>query len=390
MKGQREAYIGIGRAGKAGKRKAWMRRMGSVCLALLVLLTCAGCASFVSAEEMDALRNELVSVIELLQGENDAAQGEIDALRQSHEAAQKEIASLKESYAVATQSIDALSALYETAREELDSLKSHIEAAQKEMDTLKADNETAQTELLRLTDSYRAAQEELDLLKSSYDAARREIERLKEQIQKLQEGLSPDEPVRKIRIYIDQGHNPTGQHNVGASGNGLYEQDLTFTIGCLLAQLLQQDGRFEVCLSRPTASTVLGSDNASSLEARVRGAREFGADYFISLHTNSFSSASANGIEVFVAEQNGTSYALGNRLLQELVRSTDLRERGVKLDPELYVLKNATMPAVLIEMGFISNSGDAALLSQHPERFAYGIYHGILAHLGLSSNTDVH
>ena len=86
---------------------------------------------------------------------------------------------------------------------------------------------------------------------------------------------------------------------------------------------------------------------------------------------------------MYAAERNSTSYAFGNQLLQGLAHATNLRNRGMKLNPDLYVLKNATMPAVLLEMGFISNREDAALLAQKPELFAKGIYEGVLAYFGL-------
>jgi N-acetylmuramoyl-L-alanine amidase len=158
----------------------------------------------------------------------------------------------------------------------------------------------------------------------------------------------------------------------------LYEQDLTFCIGILLAELLQADGRFEVCLSRPDESTVLGSDTASSLAARVNGAAEFQADYFVSLHVNAYTEDTANGIEVFVPAGDRESYAFGHAMLRGMVEATSLNNRGMKQSDELYVLKNTEMPAVLLEMGFISNAEDAALLSEHPELFAQGIYHGIV------------
>ena len=182
----------------------------------------------------------------------------------------------------------------------------------------------------------------------------------------------------KVRIYIDQGHNPYPHHNSGAEGNGLYEQDLTFTIGCLLAELLEDDGRFEVCLSRPDESTVLGEDVASSLRARVSGAEDFGADYFISLHINAYTEDSANGIEVFVSDGESKTYPLATAMLEGMLSSTELNDRGLKKSSELYVLENTSMPAVLLEMGFISNEEDAALLAESPELFAKGIYDGIV------------
>ena len=53
-----------------------------------------------------------------------------------------------------------------------------------------------------------------------------------------------------IKIYIDQGHNPQG-FNAGAEGNGLREQDVNFSVGLKLYELLQSDDRFEARLSRP-------------------------------------------------------------------------------------------------------------------------------------------
>jgi N-acetylmuramoyl-L-alanine amidase len=55
----------------------------------------------------------------------------------------------------------------------------------------------------------------------------------------------------------------------------------------------------------------------------------------------------------------------------------------MKVNSDYRVLKDATMPAVLVEMGFISNAGDAALLSEDPDSFAEGIYDGILSYFEL-------
>ena len=95
-----------------------------------------------------------------------------------------------------------------------------------------------------------------------------------------------------IKIYIDQGHNPENP-NAGAEGNGLREQDLVYVIGLRLAARLRANPNFEVRLSRPTEDTLLGTSNSTSLAARVNDANRWGADYFISLHTNAAASSSA-------------------------------------------------------------------------------------------------
>jgi len=62
---------------------------------------------------------------------------------------------------------------------------------------------------------------------------------------------------------------------------------------------------------------------------------------------------------------------------------TGLRDRGMKVRPSLYVLKRTRMPAVLAEIGFISNPGDAALMRDNPGLFAQGIYQGIVNYTGI-------
>ena len=371
------------------KSEVLLRSVSAILCLAFVLAACVGCTSYASSDDVATLNAELNDAIE-----------ELDSLKESYKSAQKEIDSLKTGGEEDQKEIDSLKSSNETAQQEIASLKKSNHTAQKELDALKESNKAAQNEIDNLTESNNAAkqelealkannttmQQEIDSLKRNNEAALQEIEKLKAQIQELKNGTTPEEPVQKIKIYIDQGHNPTSYDNAGAAGNGLYEQDLTFTIGILLAELLKEDGRFEVCLSRPTADTVLGTDNDSSLDARIKGAKDFGADYFISLHVNSYEAASANGIEVYVANQNSVSYDFGSALLKGLISSTNLYNRGMKLGPELRVLKNATMPAALLEMGLISNSSDAALLSQSPELFAQGIYNGILHYFDLPSN----
>lgn len=185
-----------------------------------------------------------------------------------------------------------------------------------------------------------------------------------------------------IKIYIDQGHNPVNP-NAGAEGNGLREQDIVFPIGIELAELLRENGNFEVRLSRPTADTQLGTSNSTSLRLRVQDANSWGADYFISLHTNASDIASATGSEALVYSQPSSAAELGIDLLRELNRSTGLPNRGVKSRPGLYVLRRTAMPAVLMELGFISNPEDAALMRDRPDLFAQGIYNGLLDYLNL-------
>ena len=185
-----------------------------------------------------------------------------------------------------------------------------------------------------------------------------------------------------IKIYIDQGHNPVNP-NAGAEGNGLREQDLVYTIGQRLADRLRADPNYEVRLSRPTRQTQLGTSNATSLAARVNEANRWGADYFISLHTNAASNPSASGSEAYAYARGTRAFAFAEDILTSLTDITGLRDRGVQPRPGLYVLRKTQMPATLVELGFITNPGDAALMRDDPDLFAEGIYRGIKEYTGV-------
>lgn len=187
-----------------------------------------------------------------------------------------------------------------------------------------------------------------------------------------------------IKIFIDQGHNPSGNHNTGAEGNGLFEQDITYNVGEYLSEIISKDPRFEVKVSRPTPNTVLGTNNSSSLKARVDAANSWGADYFLSIHVNASVNTNANGSECYVYSSNSKSYYLATSILNSIVASLKTKNNGVLIRPSLYVLRKSNMPAVLIELAYISNYSDAQKLRNNQFQFAQAIYIGLLNYLKLN------
>lgn len=186
-----------------------------------------------------------------------------------------------------------------------------------------------------------------------------------------------------IRIFIDQGHNPQGV-NAGAEGNGLREQDVTYNVGVILGQMLRDDPRFAVRLSRNSPTEVLGASNASSLRTRVNMANSWPANYFISIHCNANPNPAINGSEVYVYQQGTQAYWLAQHILNGVTQQTGTRDNGVRINPSLYVLRRTTMPAVLVELGYLTNASDAEKLRNDQRGFAQGIYNGLLSYFGFA------
>ena len=184
-----------------------------------------------------------------------------------------------------------------------------------------------------------------------------------------------------IKIFVDQGHNPSGI-NAGVQGFGLREQDITYSVGKYLEEFLKKDNRFEVKLSRNSPEEVLGTSNSTSLKARVDSANSWGADYFISIHVNANVNPDINGTEVYVYSEYTQSYYFGEYILDAIVSKLGTKNNGMKVRPSLYVLRKTNMPAVLLELAYITNLSDSEKLRNNQYQFAEAIYDGILKFFG--------
>lgn len=187
-----------------------------------------------------------------------------------------------------------------------------------------------------------------------------------------------------IKIFIDQGHNPTGYHNSGAIGNGLFEQDITYQVGIYLRYLLNSDYRFVARVSRPTPYTVLGTNTTTSLAERVRMANEWPANYFISIHCNSNTNPAINGTEIYIYQYYTQANWLAEQVISGITDMVGTKDNGIYANPSLYVLRKTTMPAILVELAYLSNYSDAVKLMNNQYQFAYGIYLGLLRYFGFT------
>lgn len=184
--------------------------------------------------------------------------------------------------------------------------------------------------------------------------------------------LSTEKPTvdTKKVIAIDPGH---GGKDPGAVANGLKEKDLTLGVGLYLKEYLEQAG-IKVIMTRST-------DTYLTLDERVAVAEKGGADTFVSLHMNSAGST-ASGTETFyttsgTSDRAKSSKALAEFIQERLVDTLGTKDRGEKIENYRVIYKNS-LPAVLVEMGFISNAEEAKLINTHQKETAKAIYMGIL------------
>jgi N-acetylmuramoyl-L-alanine amidase len=202
--------------------------------------------------------------------------------------------------------------------------------------------------------------------------------------------LPPEQRGRKVevrRVVIDAGH---GGGDLGAEGRGgLREKDVTLAVAKKLEQILE--GRdIEVILTR-------NGDESLGLVERTETANRYSADLFISVHCNAWPNPRAKGVETYFlspaktewdasvarAENAGVSAAedldfilwdlvqnayiqesatLAEEVQERLAADLGLENRGVK-QAGFRVLVGAFMPAILVELGFVTNQGDAAKLT---------------------------
>ena len=178
-----------------------------------------------------------------------------------------------------------------------------------------------------------------------------------------------------MKIFIDAGHNHSG-YDTGARGCGLKEEAVTFSIAEKLKALFEESGHM-VKMSREQATDNVGSSLSSSIAGRWRMANSWGADLFISIHCNAFD-GTAQGTETLLYSLGSGAKDTAERVQKAIVSKLGTVDRGIKVRPDLGVLRHTAMPAMLIETAFIDNAHDAELLKTRAADFAQAIFCGVV------------
>ncbi|USK84755.1 N-acetylmuramoyl-L-alanine amidase [Peribacillus asahii] len=174
----------------------------------------------------------------------------------------------------------------------------------------------------------------------------------------------PSQGLENRVIVIDAGH--------GGKDPGAYyiEKNLTLQTAKQLQTLLKKAGA-KVVMTRST-------DTYLTLSQRVAISHNNKADAFVSLHYNASSSSSAKGIETFYWATNVNEKTLAQYVQGEVVKQTGLSNRGVKTG-NFHVIRENKKPAILVELGFLSNATERKKVSTETYQYksAIGIYKGL-------------
>jgi N-acetylmuramoyl-L-alanine amidase len=175
-------------------------------------------------------------------------------------------------------------------------------------------------------------------------------------------------PVEKKTIVIDVSH---GGKDPGVQVEEHKEKDITYSIARKILAL-NTDENIELILTRD-------SDKFLSFTDRIEYIRSLNPDYVISLHVEMHDNEALNGFSFFVNSKS-TSIESSKQLAHSLDRSISrkLTTNGVK-DGPFFLLKHLEVPTTLIQMGYLSNPSDKALLTSEKgqAKIAKAIYNSI-------------
>ena len=207
------------------------------------------------------------------------------------------------------------------------------------------------------------------------NSIKRTFEKIK--IEDLDISSLPNVPFGKYKVVIDPGH---GGSDPGAVGiNGLKETDIVLEVSKTVSEFLSNKG-VQTILTRSDERTL-------DLQPRVAKANNFKADAFVSIHANATRGKrkDVNGLETYYYS-GSKGYSLAKNIHKQiLITSSQSPDRGVRRS-RFYVIRKSSMPAALVEIGFVTGMYDAALLRQkaYRDKMAFAIAKGILNYLKVS------
>lgn len=184
---------------------------------------------------------------------------------------------------------------------------------------------------------------------------------------------------------------PHGGPDGGASSGDVLEKDLNLSVSLKLRDIVNANGNSAV-MTRETDDVEMSQNGKYSkktdLQHRMDVLNSSQGDIFISIHMNKFSDSKYSGAQVFSSDNGDESKQLGEIIQSSLKNNLDnSNTRAAKgNERNVYILKNAKVPAVLVECGFLSNPDELKLLTEeeYQKKLSEAIYKGIEEYISKS------
>ena len=187
------------------------------------------------------------------------------------------------------------------------------------------------------------------------------------------------------QIILDAGHG--GFDGGAVAPDGTIEKDINLNITLMLARFLRQNG-FEVILTREADVSTddvetdkIATRKKSDLKNRLNLMKDYKNAVFVSVHLNKFTTAAANGSQVFYSKVDGAK-ELGDSIQKSIISMLQPENTRVnkQATSSTYLLYHATIPTVLVECGFLSNKAELERLKDedYQNKMAFSIYCGIV------------
>ena len=187
-------------------------------------------------------------------------------------------------------------------------------------------------------------------------------------------------------IYIDPGHG--GKDGGGISSTGVYEKHINLSISYYLKSLLENSG-YVVKMTRYSdydlASYNSKNRKQEDITKRIKLVNDANTLLFVSIHCNIYTSSSIRGAQSFYNGNNKESERLSNKIQSKLKTILQNTNRESNSITGKYLIDNSSNVGCLVEVGFLSNNDELALLVQnsYQQQLAYAIYLGIIDYLSV-------
>ena len=191
-------------------------------------------------------------------------------------------------------------------------------------------------------------------------------------------------PLHGKTVLIDAGHGGIDAGTIGWV-TGVREDELNLAVAKYLESFLTKAGAM-VVMTRSDGDGLYDADTRSDkqkredMARRAQMIRDGGEDYVISIHMNGFTQSDACGAQVLYQTGSAEGLALAQTIQEELRGGLDATNRRQASAGDYMVLRSASVPAVLVECGFLSNAAEEEKLTTpaYQERVAWLIYTGLM------------